>query len=218
MISCATDPMTGRCAFSPNKASRGRSKSAAGAQIGGSTAGRDQVYAEPVAESDLANEVDAAPERYKSDRSGSRTGSTAGWWMPVDRPTSSAPEDDRASHLDCDSRRTRSMAQEGRSFTVTTATTVISRCTSFSGEQLLCAQPCDLLPHPYRWGQRDRWRNWNGSSAGFGRAGRRSHRHPGQSGFCRDACSCWCEDHHVDYVMRAFRPNDRFQVRERRKR
>ena len=30
------------------------------------------------------------------------------------------------------------------------------------------------------------------------------------SGFCRDALLCWCEDHHVDYVM-GLAKNDRLK-------
>ena len=80
----------------------------------------------------------------------------------------SAPEE---IVLDLDATETRSMAsRKAGSFTVTTATTVISRCTSSRGS-ICCAPGCGV---PISMGPRDRRRNWNGSSAGFGRAGRRS--------------------------------------------
>ena len=42
----------------------------------------------------------------------------------------------------------------------------------------------------YRWGRVDRWRNWNGSSAGFGRAGRRSRSSSGPTrAFAGMTCS-----------------------------
>ena len=86
----------------------------------------------------------------------------------------------------CD-RRPRSMAsRKDGSFTVTTATTVISRCTSSRGS-ICCAPGCGV---PISMGPRDRWRNWNGSSAGFGRAGRRSRSSSGPTrAFAGMTCS-----------------------------
>ena len=82
---------------------------------------------------------------------------------------------------------TRSMAsRKAGSFTVTTATTVISRCTSSRGS-ICCAPGCGV---PISMGPRDRWRNWNGSSAGFGRAGRRSRSSSGPTrAFAGMTCS-----------------------------
>ena len=56
----------------------------------------------------------------------------------------------------------------------------------FSGEHLLCARlRCSNIDGP-----RDRWRNWNGSSAGFGRAGRRSRSSSGPTrAFAGMTCS-----------------------------
>ena len=72
------------------------------------------------------------------------------------------------------------------SFTVTTATTVISRCTSSRGS-ICCAPGCGV---PISMGPRDRWRNWNGSSAGFGRAGQRSRSSSGPTrAFAGMTCS-----------------------------
>ena len=76
--------------------------------------------------------------------------------------------------------------QEGRFFHVTTATTVISRCTSSRGS-ICCAPGCGV---PISMGPRDRWRNWNGSSAGFGRAGQRSRSSSGPTrAFAGMTCS-----------------------------
>ena len=113
-----------------------------------------------------------------------RTGSTAGWWMHSWRPTTRRP---RRSCWIWMRPTTRSMAsRKAGSFTVTTATTVISRCTSSRGS-ICCAPGCGV---PISMGPRDRWRNWNGSSAGFGRAGRRSRSSSGPTrAFAGMTCS-----------------------------
>ena len=102
-------------------------------------------------------------------------------------------------------------SRKAGSFTVTTATTVISRCTSSRGS-ICCAPGCGV---PISMGPRDRWRNWNGSSAGFGRARPEvSIVIRADSGFCRDDLLRWCEDHHVDYVM-GLANNDRLKSERR---
>ena len=56
----------------------------------------------------------------------------------------------------------------------------------FSGS-ICCAPGCGV---PISMGPRDRWRNWNGSSAGFGRAGRRSRSSSGPTrAFAGMTCS-----------------------------
>ena len=103
---------------------------------------------------------------------------------------------------------TRSMAsRKAGSFTVTTATTVISRCTSSRGEHLLCA--------------RLRCSNIDGAAGSVEEleriVGRIRQSWPevsivirADSGFCRDDLLRWCEDHHVDYVM-GLANNDRLK-------
>ena len=56
-------------------------------------------------------------------------------------------------------------------------------------------------------GPRDRWRNWNGSSAGFGRAGQTRIVIRADSGFCRDDFAPLIN---VDYVM-GLAKNDRLK-------
>ena len=92
-----------------------------------------------------------------------------------------------------------SMAQEGRDRHYCYLPLYI-----FSEEHLLCAR----LRVPISMGPRDRWRNWKGSSAGFG-AGRRSPLVI-RAALGRDDLLRWCEDHHVDYVM-GLANNDRLK-------
>ena len=112
----------------------------------------------------------------------------------------SAPEE---MVLDLDA--TGSMAsRKAASFTVTTATTVISRCTSSRGS-ICCAPGCGV---PISMGPRDRWRNWNGSDSAELAGG--LDRHPGRLGLLPGDLIRWCEDHHVDYVM-GLANNDRLK-------
>ena len=134
-----------------------------------------------------------------------RTGSTAGWWMPSWSPTNRRP---RRWCWIWMRPTTRSMAsRKAGSFTVTTATTVISRCTSSRGEHLLCA--------------RLRCSNIDGAAGSVEEleriVGRIRQSWPevsivirADSGFCRDDLLRWCEDHHVDYVM-GLANNDRLK-------
>ena len=103
---------------------------------------------------------------------------------------------------------TRSMAsRKDGSFTVTTATTVISRCTSSRGS--ICCAP-GL-----------RCSNIDGAAGSVEEleriVGRIRQSWPevsivirADSGFCRDDLLRWCEDHHVDYVM-GLANNDRLK-------
>ena len=92
-----------------------------------------------------AAEVDEQ-ERYKKIAM-DRTGSTAGWWMPSWSPTNRRP---RRSCWIWMRATTRSMAsRKAGSFTVTTATTVISRCTSSRGASAV--RPVAVFQ--YRWGR-----------------------------------------------------------------
>ena len=77
----------------------------------------------------------------------------------------------------------------------------------FSGEHLLCARlRCSNID-----GAADRWRNWNGSSAGFGRAGRRSRSSSGPTrAFAGMTCSAGVKTITVDYVM-GLANNDRLK-------
>ena len=97
--------------------------------------------------------------------------------------------------------------QKAASFTVTTATTVISRCTSSRGS-ICCAPGCGV---PISMGPRD-LEELERTSAGRQSWPEVSIVIRADSGFCRD--DPLCEDHHVDYVM-GLANNDRL-IRERR--